>query len=111
MMIHWPSYLYIYPSWTDILAYYTDRITDVTVGPYQSNWDEYLAMAEFVINNAWNQSIYNTPFMLNCGQNPDTPEVVALRSMNPAVNKFGKWSEQLNRAKRCLDVTSVILSV
>jgi hypothetical protein len=30
MMIHWPSYLYIYPSWTDILAYYTDRITDVT---------------------------------------------------------------------------------
>jgi hypothetical protein len=30
-MVHWPSYLYIYPSWTDILAYYTDRITDVTV--------------------------------------------------------------------------------
>jgi hypothetical protein len=29
-MVHWPSYLYIYPSWTDILAYYTDRITDVT---------------------------------------------------------------------------------
>jgi hypothetical protein len=31
-MIHWPSYLYIYPSWTDILAYYTDRITVVTLG-------------------------------------------------------------------------------
>jgi hypothetical protein len=30
MMVHWPSYLYIYPTWTDILAYYTDRITDVT---------------------------------------------------------------------------------
>jgi hypothetical protein len=29
-MVPWPSYLYIYPSWTDILAYYTDRITDVT---------------------------------------------------------------------------------
>jgi hypothetical protein len=29
-MVHWPSYLYIYPTWTDILAYYTDRITDVT---------------------------------------------------------------------------------
>jgi hypothetical protein len=57
-------------------------------------------MAEFAINNAWNQSIDKTPFMLNCGQTPDTPEVVALRSMNPAVNKFvGKWSEQLNRAK------------
>jgi hypothetical protein len=31
MMVHWPSYLYIYPSWTDILAYCTDRITDVTL--------------------------------------------------------------------------------
>jgi hypothetical protein len=25
--------IYIYPSWTDILAYYTDRITDVTSLP------------------------------------------------------------------------------
>jgi hypothetical protein len=33
MMIHWTSYLYIYPSWTDILAYYTDRTTDVTAVP------------------------------------------------------------------------------
>jgi hypothetical protein len=33
MMVHWPSYLDIYPSWTDILAYYTDRITDVTSLP------------------------------------------------------------------------------
>jgi hypothetical protein len=74
------------------------------VGPYQTNWDEYLAMAEFAINNAWNQSIDNTPFMLNCGQNPDTLEVVALRSMNPAVNKFvGQRSEQLNQAKNCLE--------
>jgi hypothetical protein len=39
MMVHWPSYLYIYPSWTDILAYYTDRITDVTVRGYTSCWD------------------------------------------------------------------------
>jgi hypothetical protein len=36
MMVHWPSYLYIYPSWTDILAYYTDRITDVTDAMFAS---------------------------------------------------------------------------
>jgi hypothetical protein len=36
-MIHWPSYLYIYPSWTDILAYYTDRITDVTLAVLPPN--------------------------------------------------------------------------
>jgi hypothetical protein len=74
------------------------------VGPYQADWNEYLAMAELAINIAWNQSIDNTAFMLNCGQKPDTPEVVAIRSVNPAFNKFvGKWSRQLNRAKRCIE--------
>jgi hypothetical protein len=74
------------------------------VGPYQTDWDEYLAVAEFAMNNAGNQSIQNTVFMLNYGQHPDTPEVVGLRSRNPAVNKFvGKWSEQLTRAKRCIE--------
>jgi hypothetical protein len=49
------------------------------VGPYKTDWDEYLAMVEFAIDNAWKQSIDNTPIMLNCaprGQNSDTPEVV-----------------------------------
>jgi hypothetical protein len=31
MMVHWSSYLYKYPSWIDILAYCTDRFTDVTL--------------------------------------------------------------------------------
>jgi hypothetical protein len=30
MMVRWSSYLYKYPSKIDILAYYTDRFTDVT---------------------------------------------------------------------------------
>jgi hypothetical protein len=30
------------------------------VGPCQTHWDEYL---EFAMNNAWNQSIQNTPLM------------------------------------------------
>jgi hypothetical protein len=29
-MVRWSSYLYKYPSWIDILAYCTDRFTDVT---------------------------------------------------------------------------------
>jgi hypothetical protein len=73
------------------------------VGPYQTDWDDYLAVAEFAMNNSWNQSIPNTPFMLNFGQHPDTPSALALRSKNPPVDQFGgKWSEQLVRAKRCL---------
>ena len=73
------------------------------VGPYQVNWDELLPVAEFAMNNAWNTSVGNTPFMLNYGQHPDTPTIAFLRDRNPAVNKFiGKWSEQLAKAKECL---------
>ena len=73
------------------------------VGPYQNDWEERLAVAEFAMNNSWNASIQNTPFMLNYGQNPDDPTVAFLRMRNPAVNKFvGRWSEQLQHAKQCL---------
>ena len=73
------------------------------VGPYQTDWDEYLAVVEFAMNNAYNESIQSTPFMLNYGQHPDTRAVSALRERNPAVNKFiGKWSEQLKRARLCM---------
>jgi hypothetical protein len=32
-----------------------------------------VASAEFSVNNAWQESIKNTPFMLNFGQQPRTP--------------------------------------
>lgn len=73
------------------------------VGPFQTDWEERLPSAEFAINNSWHESIRNTPFMLNYGQNPDTPTIAFLRGRNPGVNQFvGKWSEQLQRAKQCL---------
>jgi hypothetical protein len=74
------------------------------VGPYLTDWDEYLAIADFAMNNAWNQSIQKTPLKLNFGQHPDTPEGLGLRSRNPIVNKFvGQWSKQLARAKKCIE--------
>jgi Reverse transcriptase (RNA-dependent DNA polymerase)/RNase H-like domain found in reverse transcriptase/Integrase zinc binding domain/Chromo (CHRromatin Organisation MOdifier) domain/Retroviral aspartyl protease len=73
------------------------------VGPSQTDWDDLLPSAEFAMNNAWNSSIRNTPFMLNYGQNPDTPTTLFLRDRNPEVNQFvGRWSEQIQRAKACL---------
>ncbi len=73
------------------------------VGPYQSNWDEYLAVAEFAMNSSWHESIQNIPFMLNYGQVPDDPTIAALRATNPNVNQFvGKWHNQVARAKRCI---------
>ena len=73
------------------------------VGPYQTDWDERLAVAEFAMNSAFNASVQATPFMLNYGQTPDDPTIAALRSKNPAVNKFvGQWDKQLVHAKKCL---------
>ena len=69
----------------------------------QTNWDALLPVAEFAMNNAFNSTIKNTPFMLNYGQSPDTPIALYLRKANPAVNQFvGKWSEQLQLAKTCI---------
>lgn len=73
------------------------------VGPYQSNWDKLLPAAEFAMNNSVNVSTGDTPFMLNYGQNPDTPLTVVLRGMNPQIDRFrGRWSEQLKHARQCL---------
>jgi hypothetical protein len=73
------------------------------VGPYQSNWDKLLPSAEFAMNNAVNVSTGHTPFMLNFGQNPDTPLTLVLRGLNPQIDRFrGRWAEQLQHARQCL---------
>lgn len=83
----------------DVLRHYT--------GPYQNDWDEHLAVAEFAMNNAYNSSVKNTPFMLNYGQHPNTPETLEVASHNPKVNQFvGQWSTQLARAKVCLQAAN-----
>jgi hypothetical protein len=43
------------------------------ISPSQNGWDEWLPQAEFLVNNVWQESIKNTPFMLNFGQQPRTP--------------------------------------
>jgi hypothetical protein len=34
------------------------------VGPFQKDWEDLLPVVEFAMNNSWNASIQNTPFML-----------------------------------------------
>ena len=43
------------------------------IDPVQDDWDMYLSLVEFAYNNAWQESIRTTPFMLNYGQHPLTP--------------------------------------
>jgi hypothetical protein len=67
------------------------------------SWDDHLPASEFAMNNAWNSSIKNTPFMQSFGQHPHTPVTLEINSRNPAVNAFvGTWPQQIARAKHCL---------
>lgn len=43
------------------------------INPRQDNWDDLLTLAEFSVNNAWQESVKNTAFVLNSGQQPRTP--------------------------------------
>ena len=74
------------------------------VGPTQEDWDEHLASAEFAYNNAWHESIKNTPFMLNYGQHPLTPMYRGIsRDRVPAARAFvGAMFEMLAEAKEHL---------
>ena len=49
----------------DMLRHFVNR--------HHDDWDQFLAPAEFAINNAENSSIQNTPFMLNYGRHPWLP--------------------------------------
>ena len=41
-------------------------------------WDMHLPECEFAINNAFNESIRNTPFFLNYGRHPRSPSTVSI---------------------------------
>ena len=64
------------------------------VSPVQDDWDELLDCAEFAVNNAWQESIKNTPFFLNFGQHPRTPTGRSAVSQVPAANDFVNRLEQ-----------------
>ena len=79
----------------DVLRHY--------IGPFQSNWEELLPMAEFSINNSLSEVTGATPFLLNYGQHPDTPLTVVLRRRHLEVNRFiGQWTERIQQAKACI---------
>ena len=91
---------------------HTERVNRILVemlrnyiDPTHDDWDEHLTAAEFDINNAYQESIKTTPFMLNYGQNPLTPASLRIpRIQNPKVLTLtGTLQERLARAKRFLE--------
>jgi transposase InsO family protein len=48
------------------------------VSTRQREWKDFLAMAEFAVNNSVHPAIHTTPFLLNYGVNPRHPEIAKL---------------------------------
>lgn len=74
------------------------------VSPQHEDWNKYLDAAEFAHNNAFHESVGNTPFFLNSGQHPLTPVTMEL---NHTVPSAAEWLKKLHQAvrnaKKCLE--------
>jgi hypothetical protein len=76
------------------------------IDPSQDDWDKHLAMAEFAVNNSFNQSTRASPFYLNGGEHPRTPLNRGLRDDdNPAARTLcERVHENLKVARQHLRV-------
>ena len=76
------------------------------VSPDQQDWDLFLSLAEFCMNNCYKTSIQCTPFQLVYGKNPKTPSSAHLnriKEQNPtATLKAKDMHEHLEKAKACM---------
>ena len=58
------------------------------VNSRQTKRDTTLPVLEFAVNNTWQESTGNTPFLLNYGRHLRTPAVLVLSSENPALSSL-----------------------
>jgi hypothetical protein len=74
------------------------------VSPTQTDWDRYLDMAEFAINDAHHEGLGNTPFMLNYGQHPRKPGThEGMQSKSVAAADFvQRMHDMVKQARSCL---------
>ena len=48
------------------------------VAPNMEDWDKHLCLAQFAINNAWHETVQQTPLFLNHGRAAKTPLDIVL---------------------------------
>ncbi|KAJ9532535.1 hypothetical protein QJQ45_010609 [Haematococcus lacustris] len=60
---------------------------------HYSDWPFFLSLAEFAVNNSWQESIQSTPFLVNIGQSPLTPALLELPGevYCPSAGKLSEW--------------------
>ncbi|KAJ9509460.1 hypothetical protein QJQ45_001918 [Haematococcus lacustris] len=72
------------------------------ISPTQADWPDYLSLAEFPVNNSWQESIKSTPFLVNTGQSPITPMLHSLpdKGRCPEGLSYATWwQEAVAKAK------------
>jgi len=79
------------------------------VSPEMVDGDTHLNLIQFAINNAWQETVQNTPFNLNRGRHPKTPLTAGLTQLNnklteyPASAEYVQKMQQLTaRARKCM---------
>ncbi|KAJ9521151.1 hypothetical protein QJQ45_022858 [Haematococcus lacustris] len=73
------------------------------IRPDQRDWAEYLPLVEFAINNAWQESVRNTPFYLSYGYHPRLAELLDLSQKVPQAHDFVKGMKRaVEQARQCL---------
>jgi DNA polymerase IIIc chi subunit len=87
----------------------TNRILEDMLRHYvasdQKDWDQHLDAAEFAINNSYQESVKETPFMLNYGRHPNTPVSMLIEhnSKVPAAKSLVQQiADGIARAKECM---------
>ena len=92
---------------TEIMNRFLEDVLRHYVSPYHNDWDKYLHMVEFAINNSQNASTGMSPFFAVYGRHPVTPLTFdfhkSLPDKVPRASVFMKTlSERVDHAKLCL---------
>lgn len=74
------------------------------VRPSHDDWDMKLPCCEFAINNAFQESVRNTPFFLNYGCHPRSPANIAVSQVTSSDQRsfVASMEAALQEAKNCL---------
>ncbi len=83
-----------------------------------TDWDDYLPMVEFALNNSYHEAIQSTPFRMNRVSLPLNPFDALVRNAQPLSTELGAWMgasrvdagrrtyaqamEEFQRARRCV---------
>ena len=58
------------------------------ISPTMADWEQHLSLMQFAINNAWQESVQETPHFPSFGLHPKTPLIVGLPTRDPAKESY-----------------------